>query len=172
MWEQGQWLLPAAAAAHAVGVWASEVEPESLPLDELNRLLLTMRTELFGDRLDFYARCPGCDAEVEFVVETEDLLDLDVPPARGEIQAGDSELVFRPPSLADVLAPAIEQWMAKPEEERGEKPEPPDPPERDIKMESLIPVLNGKLRAMIHCHRVDDIMTALRIATNLTCGFQ
>jgi imidazolonepropionase-like amidohydrolase len=65
----------------------------------------------------------------------------------------------------------IQQWMAKPEEERGEKPEPPDPPERDIKMESLIPVLNGKLRAMIHCHRADDIMTAIRIADEFDLRF-
>jgi len=58
----------------------------------------------------------------------------------------------------------LEEWEKKPEGERGERPEPPDPPERDIKMESLIPVITGKLRAMIHCHRADDIMTALRIS--------
>lgn len=57
----------------------------------------------------------------------------------------------------------LKQWTAEPAKERGEKPEPPDPPERDIKKEALIPVLEGKLRAMIHCHRADDIMTAIRI---------
>jgi imidazolonepropionase-like amidohydrolase len=31
-------------------------------------------------------------------------------------------------------------------------------------MESLLPVLTGELRSMIHCHRADDMMTALRIA--------
>ena len=57
----------------------------------------------------------------------------------------------------------LQKWMAEPKEEQGERPEPPDPPERDIKKEALIPVLEGKLRAMIHCHRADDIMTAIRI---------
>lgn len=58
----------------------------------------------------------------------------------------------------------IVEWKAKPGKERGDRPEPPDPPERDIRLESLLPVLEGKLRAMIHCHRADDIMTAIRIA--------
>ncbi len=65
----------------------------------------------------------------------------------------------------------IHQWVAKPKQERGEQPEPPDPPERDIKLESIIPVLEGKLRAMIHCHRADDIMTAIRIAKEFGLRF-
>lgn len=55
--------------------------------------------------------------------------------------------------------------------EKREHPEPPDPPERDIKLEALIPVLEGKLRAMIHCHRADDIMTAIRIAEEFGMKF-
>lgn len=38
-----------------------------------------------------------------------------------------------------------------------------DMPEYDIKCEALIPLLKGELRAHFHCHRADDIMTALRI---------
>lgn len=56
------------------------------------------------------------------------------------------------------------EWETTPEKERRDRPEPPDPPDRDIRLESLLPVLDGKLRAMIHCHRADDIMTAIRIA--------
>lgn len=65
----------------------------------------------------------------------------------------------------------LHEWEAMPKQERGEQPEPPDPQERDIKMESLIPVLEGKLRAMIHCHRADDIMTAVRIAEEFGLWF-
>lgn len=36
--------------------------------------------------------------------------------------------------------------------------------ERNLKFESLIPVLERKLPARIHAHRADDIMTAIRIA--------
>lgn len=44
-------------------------------------------------------------------------------------------------------------------EENGE-----DAPDYDIKSEALIPLLKGELKAHFHCHRADDIMTALRIA--------
>ena len=37
-------------------------------------------------------------------------------------------------------------------------------PEYDIKCEALIPLLQHKLKAHFHCHRADDIMTAVRIA--------
>ena len=39
-----------------------------------------------------------------------------------------------------------------------------DAPDFDIKSESLIPLLEGKVKAHFHCHRADDIFTAIRIA--------
>lgn len=39
-----------------------------------------------------------------------------------------------------------------------------DEPDYDIKLESLLPLLEGKLKAHFHCHRADDIFTALRIS--------
>ena len=39
-----------------------------------------------------------------------------------------------------------------------------DSPDFDIKSESLIPLLEGKVKAHFHCHRADDIFTAIRIA--------
>jgi len=62
----------------------------------------------------------------------------------------------------------LSRWEARPE---GARPQPPDPPERNLKLESLIPVLEGKLRAMIHCHRADDILTAVRIAEEFGLRF-
>ena len=38
------------------------------------------------------------------------------------------------------------------------------PPDYDIKCESLIPLLKGKVKAHFHCHRADDIFTAIRLA--------
>lgn len=35
---------------------------------------------------------------------------------------------------------------------------------RDFKLEALVPVVRGEMRCRIHCHRADDIMTAIRIA--------
>lgn len=39
-----------------------------------------------------------------------------------------------------------------------------DPPEYDIKCEALMPLLQRKIKAFFHCHRADDICTAMRIA--------
>lgn len=39
-----------------------------------------------------------------------------------------------------------------------------DPPEYDIKCEALLPLMQKKQKAFFHCHRADDICTALRIA--------
>jgi imidazolonepropionase-like amidohydrolase len=37
-------------------------------------------------------------------------------------------------------------------------------PEYDAKSEALLPLLNRELKAFFHCHRADDIMTAVRVA--------
>ncbi|MCD8094720.1 MAG: amidohydrolase [Ruminococcus sp.] len=37
-------------------------------------------------------------------------------------------------------------------------------PETDLKSEALMPLLNGKIKAHFHCHRADDIFTAIRIS--------
>jgi imidazolonepropionase-like amidohydrolase len=39
-----------------------------------------------------------------------------------------------------------------------------DKPKRDLDMEALVPVLEGKTPVLVHCERRDDIQTALRIA--------
>lgn len=71
----------------------------------------------------------------------------------------------------DLFAARLLDWESKPKKERGDRPEQPEPPERDIRMEALVPVLEGKLRAMIHCHRADDIMTAIRVSEEFGLKF-
>ena len=39
-----------------------------------------------------------------------------------------------------------------------------EPPEYDIKCEALMPLLDRKQKAFFHCHRADDICTAMRLA--------
>ena len=41
---------------------------------------------------------------------------------------------------------------------------PPSPPDRDLKMEALLPALQGKVPVLARAHRVDDILTAVRLA--------
>ena len=40
----------------------------------------------------------------------------------------------------------------------------PDPPERNLKLEALVKVLRRDMKARIHAHRADDMLTAIRIA--------
>jgi imidazolonepropionase-like amidohydrolase len=49
------------------------------------------------------------------------------------------------------------------EKKDADKREPVPPVEVDLKLEALLPVLEGHLVARCHCHRADDILTALRI---------
>ena len=39
-----------------------------------------------------------------------------------------------------------------------------DPPEYDIKSEALLPLFRHEMKAFFHCHRADDICTAIRIS--------
>jgi len=59
-----------------------------------------------------------------------------------------------------------QNYLAKWEryEAKREKGEEAEPPERNLKWEALGKVLTRELKARIHCHRADDILTAIRIA--------
>ena len=42
---------------------------------------------------------------------------------------------------------------------------------RDFKLDALVPVVRGEMRCRIHCHRADDIMTAIRVAEEFGLDF-
>ena len=44
-------------------------------------------------------------------------------------------------------------------------------PERDLKKEALLPVIRREMPLKIHCHRADDILTAIRIAKEFDIMF-
>jgi imidazolonepropionase-like amidohydrolase len=60
-----------------------------------------------------------------------------------------------------------QNYRAKMEAAKAKK----DPFDRDLGMESLLPVLDRKLPLRVHCHRVDDIQTAVRIAEEFNLDF-
>lgn len=47
----------------------------------------------------------------------------------------------------------------------------PSPPERNLKWEALSKTLKGEMKARIHAHRADDILTAIRIAEEFNLDF-
>ena len=44
-------------------------------------------------------------------------------------------------------------------------------PKYDFKLEALVPVVRGEMKARIHAHRADDIMTAVRVAKEFNLDF-
>lgn len=72
------------------------------------------------------------------------------------------------PSTRMATAAILRENLIKAQEykkklERGQK-DPDKMPERDLKMEILVKVLNREIPIKAHAHRADDILTALRIA--------
>jgi len=63
-----------------------------------------------------------------------------------------------------------EEEAERESKEKGTKVEPKYP-DRDLKMEMLAKVLRRELRCRIHCHRADDILTAIRIAEEFNLDF-
>ncbi|QAT49990.1 amidohydrolase [Caproiciproducens sp. NJN-50] len=55
--------------------------------------------------------------------------------------------------------------------ERSEADEETDPPDFDIKSESLLPALRGEIEVHFHAHRADDIYTAIRIAKEFRLNY-
>ena len=54
---------------------------------------------------------------------------------------------------------------------KSEEDEDTDPPDFDAKCDALLPVIRGELKAHFHCHRADDIFTAIRIAKEFSLDY-
>jgi hypothetical protein len=61
-----------------------------LPLGQRNVLLLLLREQTFGSRLESVAVCPNCEDQLEFVLNTQDLRVIDIPPLADEPAGGAS----------------------------------------------------------------------------------
>jgi hypothetical protein len=74
-----------------------------LPLAERNAMLLEVRAITFGRRMEGFAVCPECGAQLEFAVNTSELVKgLSAQPP--EAAEGLSELAMRPANTSDLLA--------------------------------------------------------------------
>lgn len=49
--------------------------------------------------------------------------------------------------------------------------DPTKAPKFDFKMESLVKVIRGQMKVRIHCHRSDDIMTAIRVSEEFNLDY-
>ncbi len=60
-------------------------------------------------------------------------------------------------------AAVMRKWLTR-ARRYAEKSNAQDPPDFDMVLAALLPVVRGEIPLRIHCHRADDIRTALRIA--------
>jgi imidazolonepropionase-like amidohydrolase len=55
-------------------------------------------------------------------------------------------------------------YEGKKSQKKGKNSDDSTPPEKDLKLDPLVDVLAGKIPVVVSAHRVDDILTAIRIA--------
>jgi imidazolonepropionase-like amidohydrolase len=58
----------------------------------------------------------------------------------------------------------LQSYLEKAEEAKKKDETPPNPPKRDLGLETLIKVINREIPIHAHAHRADDIATVIRIA--------
>jgi len=58
---------------------------------------------------------------------------------------------------------SLARWLAEDSPDPASEPQPPDPPAVDLKLEALKAILERRLPVHIHCHRADDMLTAIRL---------
>ncbi|MGB7548981.1 MAG: hypothetical protein WBM14_14635 [Terracidiphilus sp.] len=106
-WEQGRerqdpWralaLLELALPERDAGALAA------LPLAERNALLLRLRTMTFGARIDGFAVCPECGAQLEFALNAEDIEPQLHAPSEESWLEQETEMRMRPANSRDLAA--------------------------------------------------------------------
>ncbi len=110
VWERGQGgssserALLILMAAVADADWR---ELAALSLGRRQARLLSVREKTYGPRLEVFVECPGCDAELEFELDTSEQRHLEDD---GELEStfplevGEFALELRLPNTADILA--------------------------------------------------------------------
>ena len=99
-WEAGRRRHPVDRALLLLSL-AGDERPEALPdvpLGEVNRRLMALRRERFGDRLEVWADCPACGERMSLDLAADDL-----PPAPAvvpEVEVGGHR--FRRPTSRDL----------------------------------------------------------------------
>ena len=83
--------------------WKTEDLAE-LPLAERNRLLLQLRAITFGHKVEGFAVCEHCSAELEFVMDAREIAARLSPAEPQTWIERDRELCMRPANTNDVLA--------------------------------------------------------------------
>ena len=142
--------------ALAGGVTAAVVSPGSA--NPIGGQICAMKT--YGRRVD--AMCLGESIGVKFALGENPKMSYN-PKAQTPVTRMATAALIR-----EMLKKAVE--YAERTREAGEDEEC-DPPDYDAKCEALLPLLRGEAKAYFHCHRADDIFTAIRIAREFSLEY-
>lgn len=74
-------------------------------------------------------------------------------------------------AIAAILRKALAGALDYAKKIENAKDDPSKMPERDLGKEAMLPVIRRELPLKIHCHRADDILTAIRIAKEFNVRF-
>ncbi|MBR6102948.1 MAG: amidohydrolase family protein [Ruminococcus sp.] len=74
-------------------------------------------------------------------------------------------------AIAAMIREALAKARRYMEDIKAAAEEDGDMPDLDLGCEALIPLLEGKVKAHFHCHRADDIFTAVRIAKEFSLEY-
>ena len=87
------------------------------------------------------------------------------------IYSGKEQTPYTRSAIAAIIREALSKAKRYMQDKQKAAAEDEDEPEYDIKNEALIPLLERKIKAHFHCHRADDIFTAIRIAREFDLDF-
>ncbi|MBN1569772.1 MAG: phage baseplate protein [Acidobacteria bacterium] len=108
VWEQGHGRLPLEKAlilARFAKAESSDDELAAIPVVERDLMLLDLREQTLGPRLNTFVVCPGCNQELEFPLEIREIREkLALPLEAHEAAIGEFLFHLRRPSSADLAA--------------------------------------------------------------------
>ena len=87
------------------------------------------------------------------------------------IYSGKEQTPYTRQAIAAIIREALNKAKRYMQDKQKALEEDEDEPEYDIKNEALIPLLQKKVKAHFHCHRADDIFTAIRIANEFDLDY-
>lgn len=86
----------------------------SMPMIDLDAVLIAIRIASYGHQMDFETQCPNCDARSERAVDLRTVLsELKCPDYRQTLKFGDIEVFFKPMSYRDMNENNKMQWQQR-----------------------------------------------------------
>jgi hypothetical protein len=108
LWEKAYGKAPSERAVMLVGACQPDVPAKQLlqmTVGQREGILLRLREQIFGSRVDMIADCPSCKESLEFSFHIHDILcDQETSTGTCELQLDGHRIAFRVPNNGDLIA--------------------------------------------------------------------